>query len=72
MGRTASGGASMETTAATKHSALASAGTTDARASANGFHPFSLDALNFLASDVRGAVGPYLNVFLVTQQQWSQ
>jgi hypothetical protein len=30
------------------------------------FHPFSLDAVNFPAADVRGAVGPYLNVFLVT------
>ena len=28
--------------------------------------------VNFLAADVRGAVGPYLNVFLVTQQHWSQ
>jgi MFS family permease len=37
-----------------------------------GFNPFSLDAVNFLAADVRGAVGPYLNVFLVTQQNWSQ
>ena len=36
------------------------------------FSPFSLDAVNFLAADVRGAVGPYLNVFLVTQQHWSQ
>lgn len=36
------------------------------------FRPASLDAVNFLAADVRGAVGPYLNVFLVTQQQWSQ
>jgi MFS family permease len=36
------------------------------------FNPFSLDAVNFLAADVRGAVGPFLNVFLVTQQQWSQ
>jgi MFS family permease len=36
------------------------------------FHPASLDALNFLLSDVRGALGPYLNVFLVTQQHWSQ
>ncbi len=36
------------------------------------FNPLSLDAINFLAADVRGAVGPYLNVFLVTQQQWSQ
>jgi MFS family permease len=32
----------------------------------------SLDALNFLLADVRGAFGPYLNVFLVTQQGWSQ
>jgi len=37
-----------------------------------GFSPFSLDAVNFLSSDVRGGVGPYLNVFLVTQQHWSQ
>jgi hypothetical protein len=37
-----------------------------------GFSPFSLDAVNFLAADVRGAVGPYLNVFLVTHQHWSQ
>jgi MFS family permease len=36
------------------------------------FNPFSLDAVNFLSADVRGAVGPYLNVFLVTQQHWSQ
>ena len=36
------------------------------------FSPLSLDAVNFLAADVRGAVGPYLNVFLVTQQHWSQ
>jgi len=32
------------------------------------FNPLSLDAINFLLADVRGAVGPYLNVFLVTQQ----
>ena len=31
-----------------------------------------LDALNFLLADVRGVLGPYLNVFLVTQQGWSQ
>ena len=37
-----------------------------------GFSPFSLDAVNFLSADVRGAVGPYLNVFLVTRQHWSQ
>jgi predicted MFS family arabinose efflux permease len=36
------------------------------------FNPLSLDAVNFLLADVRGALGPYLNVFLVTQQQWSQ
>jgi MFS family permease len=36
------------------------------------FHPASLDALNFLLADVRGALGPYLNVCLVTQQHWSQ
>jgi predicted MFS family arabinose efflux permease len=34
--------------------------------------PVSLDAINFLLADVRGALGPYLNVFLVTQQHWSQ
>ncbi len=31
-----------------------------------------LDAINFFLADVRGALGPYLNVFLVTQQHWSQ
>jgi MFS family permease len=36
------------------------------------FNPRSLDAVNFLLADMRGAVGPYLNVFLVTQQGWSQ
>ncbi len=36
------------------------------------FRPASLDALNFLLADVRGALGPYLNVFLVTQRHWSQ
>jgi MFS family permease len=36
------------------------------------FNPFSLDAINFLLADVRGALGPYLNVSLVTQQHWSQ
>ncbi len=36
------------------------------------FIPFSLDAINFLLADVRGALGPFLNVFLVTQQHWSQ
>jgi MFS family permease len=42
------------------------------KARAARFRPASLDALNFLLSDVRGALGPYLNVFLVTQQHWSQ
>jgi MFS family permease len=36
------------------------------------FDPRSLDAVNFLLADVRGAFGPFLNVFLVTQQHWSQ
>jgi MFS family permease len=36
------------------------------------FYPFSLDVINFLLADVRGALGPYLNVFLVTQRHWSQ
>ena len=36
------------------------------------FNPLSLDALNFLLADVRGALGAFLNVFLVTQQHWSQ
>jgi len=36
------------------------------------FNPLSLDVLNFLLADVRGALGPYLNVFLVTEQHWSQ
>ena len=40
----------------------------DIRAAGRGFHPASLDAINFLLADVRGAIGPYLNVFLVTQQ----
>ena len=39
---------------------------------AKAYRPRSLDALNFLLADVRGALGPYLNVFLVTQQHWSQ
>ncbi len=37
-----------------------------------GFRPRSLDAVNLLLADVRGALGPYLNVFLTTQQHWSQ
>jgi hypothetical protein len=35
------------------------------------FHPASLEAVNFLLADVCGALGPYLKVFLVTQQHWS-
>jgi MFS family permease len=35
-------------------------------------HGRALDAINFLLADVRGALGPYLNVFLVTRQHWSQ
>lgn len=42
------------------------------RARRAGFSPSSLDAVNFLLADVRGALGPYLNVFLVTQRHWSQ
>ncbi len=51
-------------------------GTGDAGALAQarraGFRPRSLDAVNFLLADVRGALGPYLNVFLITQRHWSQ
>jgi len=36
------------------------------------FNPHSLDAVHFLLADGRSALGPYLNVFLVTQQHWSQ
>jgi MFS family permease len=43
----------------------------DPRAVRAGFRPVWLDALNFLLADVRGALGPYLNVFLVTQRHWS-
>lgn len=42
------------------------------KAQSAGFRPRSLDAINFLLADVRGALGPYLNVFLITQQHWSQ
>ena len=37
-----------------------------------GFRPAFLDAVSFLLADVRGALGTYLNVFLVTRQHWSQ
>ncbi len=43
-----------------------------AQAERAGFRPWSLDAVNYLLADVRGALGPYLNVFLITQQHWSQ
>src|SRR5258707_7776718 len=36
------------------------------------FRSVSLDAINFLLADVRRALGPYLNYFLVTQQGCSQ
>jgi hypothetical protein len=36
------------------------------------FSSASFDAVNFLLADVRDALGPYLNVFVVTQQHWSQ
>jgi MFS family permease len=51
--------------------AMADDGVTSQAARA-GFRPRSLDAVNFLLADVRGALGPYLNVFLITQQHWSQ
>ncbi len=53
-------------------SLAATAPKTVAAEPASRFDPRSLDALNFLLADVRGALGPYLNVFLVTQQGWSQ
>src|ERR1700722_8148231 len=53
-------------------SAQVDAAATVVRAEQKAFRPVSLDALNFLLADVRGALGPYLNVFLVTQQHWSQ
>ena len=34
--------------------------------------PYALDAVNFLAADVRNLFGPFVNVFLVTRQHWSQ
>src|SRR6266403_1996221 len=40
-------------------------------ATAKDFRPISLDAINFLLADVRGALGPYLTIFLVTRQHWS-
>jgi MFS family permease len=34
--------------------------------------PYALDAVNFLAADVRNLFGPFVNVFLVTSQHWTQ
>jgi hypothetical protein len=34
--------------------------------------PRPLDALNFLSAHVRNLFGPFINVFLVAGQQWSQ
>ena len=34
--------------------------------------PYALDAVNFLAADVRNLFGPFVNVFLVTGQHWTQ
>jgi MFS family permease len=33
---------------------------------------WSLDAVNFFLADVRGAFGPFVNVFLVAQLHWTQ
>ena len=34
--------------------------------------PYALDALNFLSADARNLFGPFINVFLVTGQHWTQ
>jgi MFS family permease len=34
--------------------------------------PYALDALNFLSADVRNLFGPFINLFLVTSQHWTQ
>src|SRR3954470_3369595 len=31
-----------------------------------------LDSLNFLLADVRGGLGPYVSVFLLTEAHWDQ
>jgi MFS family permease len=51
---------------------MAQQNTTDLASGKASFRPLSLDAINFLLADVRGALGPYLNVFLVTQRHWNQ
>jgi len=35
-------------------------------------HRASLDGLNFLLADVRGGLGPYVQVYLLTQANWDQ
>ena len=35
-------------------------------------HRASLDWLNFLLADLRGGLGPYVNVFLLTEVGWDQ
>src|SRR5215203_1564271 len=35
-------------------------------------HHARLDCLNFLLADVRGGLGPYVGIFLITQAQWDQ
>jgi hypothetical protein len=34
--------------------------------------PLALDSLNFLSAEVRNPFGPFINVFLVTSQHWTQ
>ncbi|HET7884562.1 MAG TPA: MFS transporter [Acetobacteraceae bacterium] len=41
------------------------------RFTAQNLHAPSLDWLNFLIADVRGGLGPYVVVFLVTEQGWT-
>jgi MFS family permease len=36
------------------------------------YHPASLDALNFTLADVRGALGPFLVVYLTSYHGWTQ
>jgi hypothetical protein len=32
----------------------------------------ALDALNFFLADVRDGLGPYLAIYLLTEQKWNQ
>lgn len=41
------------------------------RLRAQNLHSPSLDWLNFLIADVRGGLGPYIIVYLITEQGWS-